>query len=83
MKLSQDDKVQVYHAIAYVISAMPMDQAAQSLRTFALDIVAQVHTFTAKPTAPTKEEKQAINGKSCVFASACTSNGASRCHRKP
>ncbi|CAL1695258.1 unnamed protein product [Somion occarium] len=61
MKLSQDDKVQVYHAIAYVISAMPMDQAAQSLRTFALDIVAQVHTFTAKPTAPTKEEKQAIN----------------------
>ncbi|KAI0080303.1 ARM repeat-containing protein [Panus rudis PR-1116 ss-1] len=59
-KLIQDDKVQVYHAIAYVISAMPMEQAAQSLRTFAWDILAQVHTFTAKPTPPTKEERQMI-----------------------
>ncbi|KAI9060580.1 ARM repeat-containing protein [Trametes sanguinea] len=55
-KLVQDDKVQVYEAIAYVISAMPMEQAAQSLRTFSLDILEHVHALTAKTTTPTKEE---------------------------
>ncbi|OSC99478.1 ARM repeat-containing protein [Trametes coccinea BRFM310] len=55
-KLVQDDKVQVYQAIAYVISAMPMEQAAQSLRTFSLDILEHVHALTVKTTSPTKEE---------------------------
>ncbi|KAH8102540.1 ARM repeat-containing protein [Cristinia sonorae] len=55
-KLTQDDKIQVYEAIAHVISAMPMEQAAQSLRTFALDILAQVHAVAAKPTPATKAE---------------------------
>ncbi|CDO73497.1 hypothetical protein BN946_scf185013.g132 [Trametes cinnabarina] len=55
-KLVQDDKVQVYEAIAYVISAMPMEQAAQSLRTFSLDILEHVHALTVKTTPPTKEE---------------------------
>ncbi|KAI0673417.1 ARM repeat-containing protein [Trametes maxima] len=55
-KLIQDDKVQVYEAIAYVISAMPMEQAAQSLRTFSLDILGRVHALAAKTTAPSKDE---------------------------
>ena len=55
-KLVQDDKVQVYEAIAYVISAMPMEQAAQSLRTFSLDILKRVHTLTNKTTPATKDE---------------------------
>ncbi|KAI8980731.1 ARM repeat-containing protein [Trametes punicea] len=55
-KLVQDDKVQVYEAIAYVISAMPMEQAAQSLRTFSLDILEHVHAMAAKTSLPTKEE---------------------------
>ncbi|RDX50448.1 ARM repeat-containing protein [Lentinus brumalis] len=55
-KLIQDDKVQVYEAIAYVISAMPMEQAAQSLRTFSLDILGRVHQLTVKNTPATKEE---------------------------
>ncbi|THH33518.1 hypothetical protein EUX98_g661 [Antrodiella citrinella] len=59
-KLAQDDKVQVYEAIAYVISAMPMEQAAQSLRTFALDILSQVHAVAAKPTPASKAELQTI-----------------------
>ena len=58
-KLAQDDKVQVYEAIAYVISAMPMEQAAQSLRTFSLDILGRVHGLAAKPIA-TKEELVSI-----------------------
>ncbi|KAI0936668.1 hypothetical protein AcV5_004749 [Taiwanofungus camphoratus] len=60
-KLAQDDKVQVYEAIAYVISAMPMEQAAQSLRTFSLDILAQVHAIATKPSVATKEELQAVS----------------------
>ncbi|KAI0660358.1 ARM repeat-containing protein [Cubamyces menziesii] len=59
-KLVQDDKVQVYEAIAYVISAMPMEQAAQSLRTFSLDILEHVHALSAKTTPPTKEELTSI-----------------------
>ncbi|EJF66951.1 ARM repeat-containing protein [Dichomitus squalens LYAD-421 SS1] len=55
-KLVQDDKVQVYEAIAYVISAMPMEQAAVSLRTFSLDILARVHNMTTKTTPVTKDE---------------------------
>ena len=52
--------MQVYEAIAYVISAMPMEQAAQSLRTFSLDILEHVHVLSAKTTPPTKEELTSI-----------------------
>ncbi|KZT44557.1 ARM repeat-containing protein [Sistotremastrum suecicum HHB10207 ss-3] len=55
-KLSQDDRVQVCEAIAHVISYMPMEQAAQSLRTFCLQILASVHTLTSKPNPISKEE---------------------------
>ena len=61
-KLAQDDKIQVYLAIAYVISAMPMEQAAQSLRTFVTDILAEVHAFSLRTTPPTKEERPTIAG---------------------
>jgi len=59
-KLVQDDRRQVYEAIAYVISAMPMAQAAESLRTFSVDILAQIHAVTNKPTPITKEELQDV-----------------------
>ncbi len=62
-KLVQDDKVQVYEAIAYVISAMPMEQAAQSLRTFSLDILGHVHALASKTTPATKEELISITRK--------------------
>ncbi|KAH9487030.1 hypothetical protein JR316_0001096 [Psilocybe cubensis] len=55
-KLVQDDRRQVYEAIAYVISAMPMNRAAESLKTFALDILAQVHAVSTKTIPPTKAE---------------------------
>jgi transportin-3 len=62
-KLVQEDRRQVYEAIAYVISAMPMERAAESLRAFSLDILAQVHTITNKPTVPTKQELQDVSSK--------------------
>ncbi|KAK0478249.1 armadillo-type protein [Armillaria novae-zelandiae] len=58
-KLSQDDKRQVYEAIAYVISAMPMERAAESLRTFSVDILSRVHDVTNQATV-TKEEMQRV-----------------------
>lgn len=61
-KLAQDDKVQVYEAIAFVISAMPMEQAASSLRQFALGILSVVHTTASKATAATREELGATAG---------------------
>ena len=62
-KLAQEDKVQVYEAIAYVISAMPMEQAAQSLRRFALDILSLVHALVIRPTVATKEELRVVGGE--------------------
>ncbi|KDR84886.1 hypothetical protein GALMADRAFT_53692 [Galerina marginata CBS 339.88] len=59
-KLVQDDRRQVYEAIAYVISAMPMNRAAESLKTFSLDILAQVHAISTKPTPPTKAEIEEV-----------------------
>jgi transportin-3 len=59
-KLAQEDKVVVYEAIAHVISAMPMDQAAQSLKTFASSILAAVFTIAGKPGAATKQELQVV-----------------------
>ncbi|KAF9568488.1 ARM repeat-containing protein [Agrocybe pediades] len=59
-KLAQDDRRQVYEAIAYVISAMPMNQAAESLKTFALDILAQVHAISNKASPPTKAEIESV-----------------------
>ena len=56
----QEDKVVVYEAISYVISAMPMDQAAQSLKTFATSILAAVFALANKPTAATKQELQEV-----------------------
>ena len=61
-KLIQDDKVQVYEAIAHVISAMPMEQAAQSLRQFSLDILSLVHATVSRPTIATKEELKIVTG---------------------
>ena len=60
VKLVQEDRVVVYEAIAHVISAMPMDQAAQSLKTFATSILAAVFTVANKPTAVTKQELQEV-----------------------
>ncbi|KAJ7492711.1 armadillo-type protein [Mycena latifolia] len=59
-KLVQDDRQQVYEAIAYVISAMPMVRAAESLRTFSVDILAQIHAVTIKPTVISREELQDV-----------------------
>ena len=62
-KLIQDDKRQVYEAIGHVISAMPMNAAADALKTFSLDILAQVHTLASKSTPPTKAEIETVGGK--------------------
>jgi transportin-3 len=59
-KLAQEDKVVVYEAIAHVISAMPMDQAAQSLKTFSSNILAAVFTTASKPGVATKQELQDV-----------------------
>ncbi|KAG7099161.1 hypothetical protein E1B28_001032 [Marasmius oreades] len=59
-KLLQDDRRMVYEAIAHVISAMPMGKAAQSLKTFSLDILSQIHAVTSKAVQATKQELKEI-----------------------
>lgn len=45
----------MYEAIAHVISAMPMERAAESLRSFSLNILAQVHQVTTQPSVIKQE----------------------------
>ncbi len=61
-KLIQDDKIQVYEAIAYVITSMPMEEAGETLRLFTLDLITRVHAIAQKPTA-NKEELASAAGK--------------------
>ena len=62
-KVSQEDKQKVYEAVAHVISAMPMEQAAQSLRTFALDLLAKIHSVATEPNTASKQELQDVAGE--------------------
>ena len=55
-KLVQEDRRQVYEAIGNVISAMKMEDAAQSLRTFAFDILVQLDQVSTQTVPPTKAE---------------------------
>jgi hypothetical protein len=63
-KLVQEDKVVVYEAIAHVISAMPMDRAAQWLKTFSSTILAGVFASASKPGATSKQELQEVGSAS-------------------
>lgn len=58
-RLLQEDRSEVYRAIAYVISAMPMSSAGESLKMFSFDILTKVHAVTVKQ-AVTKEEMQEV-----------------------
>jgi hypothetical protein len=77
-KLVQEDRVVVYEAIAHVISAMPMDQAAQSLKTFATSILAAVFTVANKPTAVTKQELQEVGSASIYYVPRLCTEAARR-----
>jgi len=61
--LAQDDRRQIYEAIAYIISAMPMERAAESLRTFSLDILAMVHSIANSRSVATKQELTEVSSK--------------------
>jgi transportin-3 len=61
-RLSQDDKLQVYEAIAHVISAMPMEQAAVSLQTFSNDLLLLVHGMAEKVVPPSAQDIKEVCG---------------------
>lgn len=61
-KLLQEDRRRIYEAVAHVISAMPMAQAAQSLHTFSVDILTKMHAIVAKESAVTKQELTELCG---------------------
>lgn len=59
-KIAQEDRKQVYEGIAHVISAMPIEAAAESLRTFSFEILAQVHKANTQTTPLTKAETEEL-----------------------
>jgi transportin-3 len=62
-KLVHEDRRAVYEAIAHVISALPMEQAAQSLRTFSADILTRVHSVASNRALASKQELQEVSSR--------------------
>ena len=60
--LRVEDRLEIYEAIAYVISYMPMEQAAQALRNFTLEPVQSIHDTLAL-AQPAKDRIQGISGE--------------------
>ena len=67
--LLQEDRRKIYEAVGHVITAMPMEQAAQSLKTFSIEILAKIHVAT-RSVAPTKQELQDVSGEFSCFQQA-------------
>jgi len=61
-KLMQEDKVAIYEAVAWVISSMPMEESAATLRKFAIEILSTIAAIVSQPTLPTSEENKTIQG---------------------
>lgn len=61
-KVVQDDMVQIYEAMAHVLTSMPMEECAQWLKTFALEILQDVHAVAVKPSMANKDELRRIAG---------------------
>jgi len=73
--------MQVYEAIGYVISAMSMEQAASSLRTFALDILTSIHSASIQPTEVSKGQfKQLCSTWSLAFPCKSTNSWFLKIH---
>jgi transportin-3 len=61
-KLRQDDRIQVYEAIAYVISAMPMNRAGEALRTFAFDLLGRISAAASQSTTLSAHQLKDVCG---------------------
>ena len=61
----------MYEAIAFVISAMPMERASQTLREFSLEILAVIHAAATKPTPASKEELKVAIGQPYMTIRSC------------
>lgn len=61
-KLMQEDKVAIYEAVAWVISSMPMEESAATLRKFSIEILSTIATVVSQPTPPSSEENKIIQG---------------------
>ena len=62
-KIVQEDKMHLYEAVAHVISAMPLSQATQSLKTFSAYLLGQIQAVISKPN-PSKQDTQLVAGQS-------------------
>jgi transportin-3 len=62
-KLNQVDRLQIYEAIAHIISSMPMELAASSLRTFSFELLEKIHTIMAKSSPVSKDDLTAIESQ--------------------
>jgi transportin-3 len=59
-RLAQIERLQIFEAIAYVISSLPMEQAAQALRKFSFEVIEKIHVVLSKNAAATQNELQDI-----------------------
>lgn len=58
--LAHDDVIQVSEAIAFVLSFMPVEDAAAGLRTFAMPMIQKAHDLTQKQGVPSRAELDVV-----------------------
>lgn len=70
-KLLQEDKLAIYEAIGWIISSMPMDVAAATLRKFAIDIFAAIQLVSGDSQQSYKtivgEFREPISLTACIY----------------
>jgi transportin-3 len=55
-KLMQEDKVSIYEAVAWIISSMPMEESAATLRKFAIEILSAIAEIVSRLTPGTSKK---------------------------
>ena len=62
-KLLQEDRRRLYEAVAHVISAMPLEEATVSLKTFSANILAKINEIAMQGGVLTKQQLDEVAGK--------------------
>lgn len=62
-RLAADDVIQVIEAIAFVLSGMPVEEAAAGLRTFTMPLIQKVHEISVKQGDVSRDELQSVAGE--------------------
>lgn len=72
--LAQEDRLQLYEAIAHVITAMPLQSAYQALLSMSFDLLSKIRESVALQESIIKEERKDVSGLALFVLQCYTQN---------